>query len=37
MTGYTPEYAKITKHFEYDYVFLSCYGYIADYLHAFQS
>ena len=35
-TGLTPEYAKMIWYFESDYDFLSWYGYIADYLHAFQ-
>ena len=36
MTSLTPDYANMINYFETDYDFLSWYGYIADYLHAFQ-
>ena len=37
LTGLTPEYEKMINYFETDYEVMSWHGYIADYLHAFQS
>ena len=36
MTGLTPEYEKIINYFDTDSEFMSWYGFIADYLHAFK-
>ena len=36
MTGLTPEYEKIIKHFETDYELLPWHGFIASYLHTLK-